>query len=93
MGYGSDIRTLNAESKRIIKYIRRSTGVSRHAKNENQQKILQKEWKRDLKWFGHIFKMDNRWSEKIFAWTPPRNPKGGRALRSWNDGIVTGKIK
>ena len=60
-------------------------------RNEMQaeQSILDRIQRRQLKWFGHLFRMeDSRWPKKIYQWTPHGRRRRGRLQKSWRNQVT-----
>ena len=79
-------------------YLRKSTTVSRLQKIPNtairtkmqaEQSILDRIQRRQLKWYGHLLRMeDSRWSKKIYQWTPHGRRRRGRPQQSWRNQVT-----
>ena len=54
-----------------------------------EQSILDRIQRRQLKWYGHILRMeDNRWPKKIYLWTPHGRRRRGRPQLSWRNQVT-----
>ena len=48
-----------------------------------EQSILDRIQRRQLKWYGHLLRMeDSRWPKKIYQWTPHGRRRRGRPQQS-----------
>ena len=53
---------------------------------QSEQSILDKIQRRQLKWYGHLFRMeDSRWPNKIYEWTPHGRRRRGRSQQLWKN--------
>ena len=79
-------------------YLRRSARVSRLQKIPNtiirnkmqaEQSILDRIQRRQLKWYGHLLRIeDSRWPKKIYKWTPHGRRRRGRTQQSWKNQVT-----
>ena len=54
-----------------------------------EQSLLDRIQRRQLKLYGHFFKMeDSRWPKKIYQWTPHCRKRRGRAQQSWKNQVM-----
>ena len=78
-------------------YLRRSASVSRLHKIPNtairnkmqaEQSILDRIQRRQLKWYGHLLRMeDSRWPKKIYQWKLHGRRRRGRPQLSWKNQV------
>ena len=53
-------------------------------KMQAEQSILDRIQRRQLKWYGHLLRMeDSRWPKKIYQWTEHGRRRRGRPQLSW----------
>ena len=101
--YGCEVWLLKAEEQRKLlalemDYLRRSARVSRLQKIPNtairnklqaEQSILDRIQRRQLKWYGHLLRMeDSRWPKKIYQWTPHGRRRRGRLQQLWENEVT-----
>ena len=54
-----------------------------------EQSILDRIQRRQLKWYGHLLRMeDSRWPKKIYQWTPHGRRSRGRPQLSWRNQVT-----
>jgi hypothetical protein len=54
-----------------------------------EQSILDRIQGRQLKWYEHLFIMeDSRWPKKIYQWTPHGRKGRGRPQQSWKNQVT-----
>ena len=101
--YGCEVSLLKGEEQRKllalhIDYLRWSTRVSRLQKIPNttirskiqaEQQMLDIIRRRQLKWYGHLLRLeDSRWPKKIYQWTPYGRRRRGRPQLSWRNQVT-----
>ena len=94
--YGCEVWLLKTEEQRKLlalemDYLRRSARVFRlqkipnttiRSKMQAEQSILDRIQRRQLKWYGHLLRMeDSRWAK----WTPHGRRRRGRPQQSWKN--------
>ena len=54
-----------------------------------EQSVLDRIQRRQLKWYGHLLRMeDSRWPKKIYQWKPHRRRSRGRPQQSWRKQVT-----
>ena len=54
-----------------------------------EQSILDRIQRRQLKWYGHLLRIeDSRWPKKIYQWTPHGRRRRGRPEQSWRNQVM-----
>ena len=77
---------LRSTSVQITKKIPNTTIRS---KMQAEQSILDRMQRRQLKWYGHLLRMeDSRWPKKIYQWTPHSRRRIGRPQKSWKNQVT-----
>ena len=79
-------------------YLRRSARVSRLQKIPNtairnkmqaEQSILDRIQRKQLKWYGHLLRMEGScWPKKIYQWTPHGRRRRGKPQQSWKNQVA-----
>ena len=58
-------------------------------KMQAEQSILDRIQRRQLKWHGHILRMeDSHWPKKIYQWTPHGRRRRVRPQQSWRNQVT-----
>ena len=51
-----------------------------------EQSILNRIQRRQLKWYGHLLRMeDSHWAKKVYQWIPHGRKRRGRLQQSWRN--------
>lgn len=101
MIYGAEVWDVSKKNKQKLlatemDFLRRSCRKSRleRVRNTEIREMMDKEQtvadeieRRQLVWFGHAKRMENRWPKRVLEWIPPERRKRGRPRRSWRDDI------
>ena len=54
-----------------------------------EQSVLDRIQRKQLKWYGHLLKMDDsRWPKKIYQWIPHGRRRRGRPQQSWKNQVM-----
>ena len=54
-----------------------------------EQSILDRIQRSQLKWYGHLLRMEySRWPKKIYQWTPYGRRRRGRPQQSWTNQVT-----
>ena len=54
-----------------------------------EQSILDIIKRRQLKWYGHLLRMeDSHWPKTIYQWTPHGRRRRGKPQQSWRDQVT-----
>ena len=99
--YGCEAWLLKIEEQRKLLVLEmdylRSASVFRLQKIPNttirsnkqaEQSILDRIQRRQLKWYGHLLRMeDSCWQKKIYQWTP-HGRRRGRPQQSWRNQVM-----
>ena len=56
------------------------------SKTRAEQSILDRIQRSQLKWYGHLLRMDSRWP-KIYRWIPHGRRRRGRPQQSWRNEV------
>ena len=96
--YGSyDRGTKKTISSRngLFKEVSQSVQITKNPKhcqqvqNASRATILDRIEKWQLKWYGHLLRMeDGRWPKKICQWTPHGRRRTGRQQQSWRNQVT-----
>jgi hypothetical protein len=78
-------------------YLRRSARISRMDKIRNEairtkmgikKNIVQETEEQQLRWYGHVKRMeDGKIVKQVAEWKPQRKRKRGRPIKTWKDGM------
>jgi hypothetical protein len=100
--YGAEIWEITETNKKKLQafqmdFLGRSCGISRsdHVRNDRikeimdlDKTIIDRVEEKQLVWYGHLQRMsEERWSKKIWEWTPHGRRRRGRSRRTWSSNI------